>query len=292
VGELTAPAGALPPIVVKQRNLILATLLAFAAVGWFVFLGQANDHHHMARMGGAVEATSGEDMSGMGAMDETRPDAMAGGDMGEMVMARDATPDLTMGDNWPLFLGTWMAMMIAMMFPAATPMVLMYARMRRRDPVSTALFVGSYIALWCAFGVLANAISAAVEAGVEESAWIADNWGRVGGALLVLAAVYQLTPLKDVCPSCCPPSPSARVAMPRWGPKMAMTLTASTRARAAKLARSPRDGVRLASYPMCAQCVAQSTPMVAAGLVVLRRRSMMSFLKASFARPLAFVRRA
>src|SRR5437764_2973183 len=25
------------------------------------------------------------------------------------------------------------------------------------------------------------------------------NWGRAGGALLVLAGIYQLTPLKDIC---------------------------------------------------------------------------------------------
>jgi hypothetical protein len=40
------------------------------------------------------------------------------------------------------------------------------------------------------------------------------------------------------------------------------------------------------------QCVAQSTPIVATGLVVLRRRSLVTFLKASLGRPLAFVRRA
>jgi hypothetical protein len=40
------------------------------------------------------------------------------------------------------------------------------------------------------------------------------------------------------------------------------------------------------------QCVAQSTPMVATGLVVLRRRSLSAFLKASFTRPLSLLRRA
>jgi hypothetical protein len=43
---------------------------------------------------------------------------------------------------------------------------------------------------------------------------------------------------------------------------------------------------------MCMQCVAQSTPMVATGLVVMRRRSIKAFLRASFARPLAMLRRA
>jgi hypothetical protein len=39
------------------------------------------------------------------------------------------------------------------------------------------------------------------------------------------------------------------------------------------------------------QCVASSTPMVATGLVVLRRRSIKAFLKASISAPLAFLRR-
>jgi hypothetical protein len=46
------------------------------------------------------------------------------------------------------------------------------------------------------------------------------------------------------------------------------------------------------SRAMCMQCVAQSTPMVATSLVVLRRRSLIAFLKASFGHPLALVRRA
>jgi hypothetical protein len=43
---------------------------------------------------------------------------------------------------------------------------------------------------------------------------------------------------------------------------------------------------------VCMQCVAQATPMVATGLVVLRRRTVFASLKASFARPLALLRRA
>jgi hypothetical protein len=43
---------------------------------------------------------------------------------------------------------------------------------------------------------------------------------------------------------------------------------------------------------MCMQCVAQSTPMVAVGLTVLRRRSFMAFVRSAAAAPLAFLRRA
>lgn len=108
-------------------------------------------------------------------------------------------PDLTMGRSWPLFFAMWIAMMAAMMFPASAPMVLMYGRMRRNDPVSVALFTGSYFGLWVAFGAFAYLLGAGVEGLASRSDWVSMNWARAGGALIVLAGVYQLTPLKDVC---------------------------------------------------------------------------------------------
>jgi predicted metal-binding membrane protein len=156
-----SPAATVPPPVVRQRNIILAVLLGLAVVGWVVFLNQAR-----------------------------QPDDMSMRAMG---------PDLTMGGSWPLFLAMWVAMMVAMMFPAAAPMVLMYGRMRRSDPLSVSLFTGAYIALWFAFGAAAYLLSAAVESAAERSEWVASNWGRAGGLLLVLAGVYQLSPLKEIC---------------------------------------------------------------------------------------------
>lgn len=173
--RLTPTAASVPPTVARQRNAILVALLGLAGAGWFVFLNQARQ---------------------------------------PMGMDRAMGPDLTMGRSWPLFLAIWVAMMVAMMFPAAAPMVLMYGRMRRSDPPSVALFTGSYIALWFAFGVLAYLLGAAAESAASGSEWVAMNWGRAGGILLVLAGVYQLTPLKDVCLRHCR-SPLSFV-MTRW----------------------------------------------------------------------------
>ena len=172
--RLSTDPPALPPLIARQRNIILVTLVGLAAAGWLVFLNQAGDD-------------------------------MVMGDMG---------PDLTMGRSWPLFLAMWVAMMVAMMFPASAPMVLMYARMRRSDPPSVALFTGAYISLWFVFGALAYLLSAGVEDAASGSEWIAMNWGRGGGALLVMAGVYQLTPLKSVCLRNCR-SPLAFV-MAKW----------------------------------------------------------------------------
>lgn len=153
-----------PPAVARQRITILTVLLVLAVVGWVVFLRQAT----------------------------------APGPMGTSMMG-DMGPDLTMGGDWPLFAAMWVAMMVAMMFPAAAPMIVMYGRMRQGDPLSVALFTGAYLALWLVFGVVAYLLSAAVGAAASRSEWVATNWGRAGGALLVLAGVYQLTPLKQRC---------------------------------------------------------------------------------------------
>ena len=98
-----------------------------------------------------------------------------------------------------IFFTMWVAMMVAMMFPAAAPMVLMYARMRKSDPASVALFTGSYIALWIAFGGLAFGLGRFVEDRAASSMWFADNWVRLAAGLLIVAGIYQLTPLKDIC---------------------------------------------------------------------------------------------
>ena len=156
---------AAPPVTLegaRQRIAILVTLLVLAGIGWVVVLRQAEGHAETGMR------------DGMG-------------------------PDLTMGGSWPLFLAMWVAMMVAMMFPAAAPMVVMYGRMRRSDPPSVALFTGSYIALWSVFGLGAYLVSAGIESAASSSEWVAMNWGRAGGVLLVMAGVYQLTPLKDIC---------------------------------------------------------------------------------------------
>jgi predicted metal-binding membrane protein len=98
------------------------------------------------------------------------------------------------------FLVVWVVMMAAMMFPSVAPTVALYSRMtRERSPLSPLLFAGGYLVTWGGAGVIAFA--AAVAGGRvtgDVLAW--DRAGRwVAGATLVLAAVYQVTPLKDAC---------------------------------------------------------------------------------------------
>jgi predicted metal-binding membrane protein len=129
---------------------------------------------------------------------------------GDRMSGMDAGPGTDPG-SLGFWITAWVVMMAAMMFPSITPMVLMQVRLeegRRRQGKetgvgTTAVFVGGYLLTWAAAGLLGYAI---IRAGEELSlgflAW--DEAGPyVAGGVIVAAAIYQLTPLKDRCLTKC-----------------------------------------------------------------------------------------
>jgi predicted metal-binding membrane protein len=115
----------------------------------------------------------------------------------------------TMGLGAPLFLAIWVAMMVAMMFPTAAPMILTFHKVqagkRERGEVfvSTWVFVAAYILVWTLAGVTAYAGALAAEAIAARAALSPATAARIGGAVINLAGIYQLTPLKNLCLSKC-----------------------------------------------------------------------------------------
>ena len=98
------------------------------------------------------------------------------------------------------FVGVWVVMMAAMMFPSISPTVALYSRMtRQRSLLSPLLFTAGYLATWTAAGVFAFALAlAGGRIAGDPLSW--DRAGRwIAGVTLLVAAVYELTPLKDVC---------------------------------------------------------------------------------------------
>jgi predicted metal-binding membrane protein len=98
------------------------------------------------------------------------------------------------------FLGVWVVMMAAMMFPSVSPTVALYARMTgARSRVRPLLFALGYLVTWAAAGAVAFAVAfAGSRTASDVLSW--DRAGRwVAGATLIAAAVYELTPLKDAC---------------------------------------------------------------------------------------------
>src|SRR5262245_43870283 len=98
------------------------------------------------------------------------------------------------------FVGVWTVMMAAMMFPSIAPTAALYARMtRERSPLRPLLFTTGYLLTWAGAGVATFAAAAVGTVAVGDVlAW--DRVGRwVAGATLLVAALYELTPLKEAC---------------------------------------------------------------------------------------------
>ena len=117
----------------------------------------------------------------------------------DQMRGMDTGPDAELGSlAW--FLGVWLVMMAAMMFPSVAPTVALYSTMtKRRNPLAPLVFASGYLLTWTAAGLLAFVASAAGRRVFGDAlSW--DRAGRwVSGGVLVVAAVYELTPLKAVC---------------------------------------------------------------------------------------------
>ncbi len=146
----------------RERTFILALLLILAAASWAVLIWQSSMMKSM----------------GMG---------------------------LTMGMGATLFLALWVVMMAAMMVPSALPVILAVARGKpdtgseRSAFVPTWVFISAYLLIWTLFGGLAYLGALAASELSQQIPWIMMNAARIGGGLLVLAGIYQLTSLKRVC---------------------------------------------------------------------------------------------
>ncbi len=124
-----------------------------------------------------------------------------GGDMGSMSMG---PPPLTAAYLVPAF-AMWAIMMVAMMVPSAAPMILLHARIdkaptRAARTRNSLLFALSYLLVWVGF----SAIAALAQALLVRAALVSDMALTLGdrllaAALLVAAAVYQLTAAKRLC---------------------------------------------------------------------------------------------
>lgn len=111
----------------------------------------------------------------------------------------DNGPWTTLGTlDW--FTGAWVVMMAAMMLPSVAPTVALYGRLdRHRVSWVPLLFASGYLLTWAATGMVAFAVAVVGRSlGGDVLAWSrAGRWAA--GVTLVVAAAYELSPLKDIC---------------------------------------------------------------------------------------------
>jgi predicted metal-binding membrane protein len=102
-------------------------------------------------------------------------------------------------------LAMWVVMMVAMMLPSAAPMLMIFAATRRQRPAEgrpatpVALFAAGYLLVWAGFAAVAAALQGGLERAMLLSSTLATTSASIGGVILVLAGLYQITPLKNAC---------------------------------------------------------------------------------------------
>ena len=161
---------------------LLVSLIAVTAIAWAFTLYQP------LAMGTSMGSAMGE-MEGM-AMEDMAMDGMSAGWSFAGLL---------------VFVIVWTIMMVAMMLPAAAPMVLVFAAAQsRRDQhvaVPTWIFIAGYILVWAAAGLGAYALDHAfTELLSSHPSSARVSWAPLAlGIALILAGLYQFTPLKHVC---------------------------------------------------------------------------------------------
>jgi len=105
-----------------------------------------------------------------------------------------------------LVLCSWQVMTAAMMLPSSLPFIRMYraaASNAPEFPRALAFFLVAYFGVWTAFALAAFAGDMQLHRLVDAWPWLAAHSQVIAASTLALAAVYQLTPLKDACLKAC-----------------------------------------------------------------------------------------
>jgi predicted metal-binding membrane protein len=132
-----------------------------------------------------------------------------------VVMARDMYGPMTGASAWMmttdwdaphllLLWAMWAVMMTAMMLPTATPLILLYGAAARRSQQPTArshiyALAAGYVAAWTAFSLAATVLQRALASLLIVTPMMEAGSSRVSATLLIIAGVYQWTPLKHAC---------------------------------------------------------------------------------------------
>lgn len=155
----------------RDRALVLAALVALTALAWAytIYLGFGSSSMTMV------------------------------GDMAAPMMMQWSVADFF------FMLIMWAVMMFAMMLPSVTPAVMIYERVRAkreeagRPFVPTGSFVAGYLLVWLGFSLAATVLNWWLHTGGALSSMMGRVAPTVGGVMLILAGLFQWTPLKNSC---------------------------------------------------------------------------------------------
>ncbi len=99
----------------------------------------------------------------------------------------------------------WSVMMLAMMLPSATGIFSLLSRVggEKNRGSTTLWFAAGYFSVWSAFSVIASGLQLVLHNVSETSTTIPSGNALVGGAVLIVAGLYQFHPLKQSCLARC-----------------------------------------------------------------------------------------
>ncbi len=117
-----------------------------------------------------------------------------------------ASPEIRLGGSYLLaaaaFVTGWTLMTIAMMLPTSIPLVLLFKRFtsqRKHRWSLLALLLLGYLGIWTLFGVGAHFGDYWLHRLVESNTVLGGAPWLLAAAPLILAGIYQFTPLKYLC---------------------------------------------------------------------------------------------
>jgi len=101
-----------------------------------------------------------------------------------------------------LFVSSWTVMTIAMMLPTSIPLIATFHTIvgqRQERPLLVALVILGYLVIWAAVGLVFYGAGVVLQQITAASAWLQTHSRFGGGSILLVAGVYQFTPLKYRC---------------------------------------------------------------------------------------------
>lgn len=105
-----------------------------------------------------------------------------------------------------LYAGGWMLMTAAMMLPTTLPLLVVFRRLvqrRARRSLLLGLLLAGYVVAWLGFGLAAHLAGLVLLQLVQRSAWLTFNGWLISAGVLLLAGLFQLSPLKERCLDAC-----------------------------------------------------------------------------------------
>jgi predicted metal-binding membrane protein len=162
----------------RDRHLVAGGLIAVIAIAWlWILLGAG---------------------TGMSAKD------MIVGSSREAMASMMAPAQWNAGYAGVIFTMWWM-MMAAMMLPSAAPILLLFARINRKEKsagrpfIATGVFAAGYLVAWGVFSALATGLQWTLERLGLLSPMMMTTSYWLGGSILLAAGIWQLTPIKGIC---------------------------------------------------------------------------------------------